>query len=43
VRDFVGYELGNAFDVDLRAGFSDSFGDGRRHRFDMSVGGIIEH
>src|ERR1700719_2423605 len=36
-RDLVGYELGNAFDVDLRAGFPGSFSDGRRHGFDMTV------
>src|SRR5277367_3759579 len=36
-RDLVGYELWNALDVDLRAGFSSSFGDRRRHGFDMAV------
>jgi hypothetical protein len=36
-RDLVGYELGNAFDIDLRAGLSGPFGDGCRHRLDMAV------
>jgi hypothetical protein len=36
-RDLFRYELGNAFDIDLRAGFPAPFGDGRRHCFDMTI------
>ena len=41
--DLFGHQLRHALDVDGRAGFARAFGDGIRHRFDVTVGGIIEH
>jgi hypothetical protein len=42
-RDFLGHRLGNAADVDLRAGFAHAFRHGLRHSLDVAVGGVIQN
>ena len=42
-RDILGHQLWHTPDVDVRTAQSRSFGDSVRHRFDMTVGRVVEH
>src|SRR5512132_1614129 len=41
--DLLGNQLGYPLYRDAGAGLPGALGDGSRHRFDMAVGGVVEH